>query len=168
LGDLEDAFAIYSDEEVMRYFGRPPSKDLDEQRERLVALVERCRGDDPNLSAWALVSKETDRVVGTTILKPLPGSNKVEVGWHLGRAHWGKGFATESGEGALRHGFQVVGLNVIYAVVHPENSRSVAVCNRLGMTLEELTDNYYGQTLKLFSLSRGTWEQDRSSESLGS
>ncbi|WP_237552257.1 GNAT family N-acetyltransferase [Streptomyces sp. SID5789] len=30
----------------------------------------------------------------------------VEVGWRLGRAHWGQGMATEAAAAALRFGFE--------------------------------------------------------------
>ena len=43
----------------------------------------------------------------------------------------------EAGEEALRVGFDHLGLDEIYAFVHPDNHRSAAVSARLGMTLEE-------------------------------
>ena len=64
-------------------------------------------------------------------------AKRVEVGWRLRVDAWGSGYATEAGGEALRVGFDHLGLEEIYAFVHPDNHRSAAVSERLGMTLEE-------------------------------
>jgi RimJ/RimL family protein N-acetyltransferase len=56
-----------------------------------------------------------------------------EVGWRLARGAWGRGVATEAAEGALAFGFGEGGLREIVAVVAPENTRSLRVCEKLGM-----------------------------------
>ncbi|MFN2625571.1 MAG: GNAT family N-acetyltransferase, partial [Mycobacteriales bacterium] len=97
-------------------------------------------------------------LVGAVILNPFPDiePTEVEVGWHLGRAYWGNGYATEAGAAALDHGFQTVGLDRIFAVVYSENARSLAVCDRLGMTHHGSTDRYYGVDLELFTIDRAS------------
>ena len=79
----------------------------------------------------------------------------IEIGWHLGRAYWGQGYATESSLGALRHGFETLGLAEIYAIVHHANTRSLRVCGRLGMTLVGTTDRYHDMELKLYRILSG-------------
>jgi hypothetical protein len=37
------------------------------------------------------------------------GPHKVEVGWELHRAFWGRGLATEGGRAGVRYGFETVG-----------------------------------------------------------
>jgi RimJ/RimL family protein N-acetyltransferase len=76
-------------------------------------------------------------VIGSAALKPLEDTGpEIEVGYHLGRAHWGRGYATEAARGLLQHGFERLGLARIVAVVDPENTRSLAVVARLGMRAE--------------------------------
>ena len=58
----------------------------------------------------------------------------VEVGWRLARAQWGHGYATEAARASLVYGFDTFGLSEIIAMLVPENRRSAAVCDRLGMT----------------------------------
>jgi RimJ/RimL family protein N-acetyltransferase len=58
----------------------------------------------------------------------------VEVAWRLGRAHWGKGYATEAARAALDYGFAQLGLDEIVAITVPANWRSRRVMERLGMT----------------------------------
>jgi RimJ/RimL family protein N-acetyltransferase len=83
----------------------------------------------------------------------------VEVGWHLNPDHWGRGYATEAGRGALDLALGAYGLDEVRAVVLPGNLASLAVCRRLGMRHEGQTDRYYGVTLELFSIGRNT-DQD--------
>lgn len=156
LGDTEAAYGIYRDADVVRYLGSVPQPvgSVDAMRER----VERWVGGNDALAGtgygfWALETHE-GTLVGATLLKPLPDAAEVEVGWHLGTAHWGKGYATESARAAIAHGFDTCGLDVIYAVVVAENAASLAVARRVGMTYGGTTDRYYGKPLDLFSIRR--------------
>ncbi|MCE5323401.1 GNAT family N-acetyltransferase [bacterium] len=110
-----------------------------------------------NNAGWALEEKESGIVVGSVILKWLPDADRVptkdmEVGWHMGREHWGKGFATEAGMRAARYALDTLGQSVIYAVVRPGNERSVRVTQRIGMRPVGTTNKYYGAELLLFEL----------------
>lgn len=87
------------------------------------------------------------------LLLPLEEADEeVEVGWHLNPDHWGRGYATEAGRGALSLAFGACGLAEVLAVVYPDNAKSIAVCRRLGMTHLGQTDRFYGVTLELFRL----------------
>src|SRR4029450_7528103 len=61
------------------------------------------------------------------------GNPGVEVGWRLGRAHWGHGYATEGARAALELGFGELGLQETVAVTALGNLRSRAVMERLGL-----------------------------------
>src|SRR5437588_317357 len=110
LDDIDAAFEMYSDPEVMRYLGGPPAESKEQMNERLTRFINYYNGP---YGAWAMVSKESDEIIGTVLLKSLPDSDKVEVGWHLGRKHWGKGYATEAGAAAVKHGFETAKLETI-------------------------------------------------------
>jgi RimJ/RimL family protein N-acetyltransferase len=88
---------------------------------------------------WVLEEKGTGAFVGRAGLHH-PGRTGwpgVEVGWALHPAHWGRGFATEAGERSLAYGFDELGLERICSVILPDNERSQAVANRLGLRLTE-------------------------------
>jgi RimJ/RimL family protein N-acetyltransferase len=96
--------------------------------------------DDYRFGLWAVVEKGGGRMVGFAgICHPLwfPAWAKgVEVGWRLHVDAWGLGYATEAGREALVAGFER-GLEEIVAFVHPDNHRSAAVAERLGMVHED-------------------------------
>lgn len=155
LDDVDAAYDVYRDPEVVHFLGSVPQpvESRDAMRERIERWIAGNAAQPPGFGFWALTTHD-GTLVGATLLKPLPEAEEVEVGWHLGTAHQGKGYATEGARGALAHGFDDVGLDVVYAVVVKENAASVAVTRRLGMTYEGPTDRYYGRTLELFSLRR--------------
>jgi RimJ/RimL family protein N-acetyltransferase len=97
--------------------------------ERLLA------GDLPDgLGTWLLFDRSSDEAVGDVVLKPVPRPNgEIEAGWHLVRAHWGKGYATEAARRIVAHAFCTLGLEEVVSDIAVTNGRSQAVARRLGM-----------------------------------
>jgi RimJ/RimL family protein N-acetyltransferase len=156
--DVAAAFRVYSDPEVVRWLLSSPHESLEAQRAQLQMIIERIEAD-PRVGFWAIERKSDGVVVGTILLKPLPNDSRVEVGWHLAQAEWGHGYATEAAEGALRYGFEVQGLDDIYAITLPENVKSMAVMRRIGMTQLEPTTEFHNLTLEFFRITRADWLQ---------
>jgi RimJ/RimL family protein N-acetyltransferase len=148
--DVDRIFDTYSQWEVARWLGATPRALT--AREEADAAVDRWAGrgsEDGRFGVWAIQVRDTGVVAGTVLLVNLPESEEIEVGWHLHPDSWGHGYATEAARGAIAKGF-AEGLREIFAVVRPDNERSLAVCRRLGMTHLGPSDRWYGQTLELF------------------
>lgn len=146
--DINFAFAIYGDPEVMRLI-RPPAPDIETLKTTLTKRIEEAEQLPKGGGFWAVVEKLTDEVIGGAILQPLPERNHqltedYEIGWQLRQQSWGKGYATEFGKTLMEYGFKTLQLPYLLAVVHPENGRSQRVTQRLGMTPLGLTEPYYG------------------------
>jgi RimJ/RimL family protein N-acetyltransferase len=62
--------------------------------------------------------------------------HSAELGYWLGRQHWGRGVATAAVEAICRYGFETVGLRRIYACVFEPNSASTRVLEKAGFRLE--------------------------------
>jgi [ribosomal protein S5]-alanine N-acetyltransferase len=154
--DLEFFYAMNSNPEVIHFIrSGKVIESLDKQREELNAHVERYIQRNNGSGAWPMVSKDTNQVVGNAILNqiPLSGgelSDDWQVGWHLRRDCWGKGYATEVGKALLTYGFTVLQRPILYAVVDPLNHASRRVTERLGMTFIERTNKYYDLELDHF------------------
>jgi RimJ/RimL family protein N-acetyltransferase len=65
------------------------------------------------------------------------GFPDVEVGWVIGRDHWGSGFATEAGREALRQAFATLGMTHVISLIDPENVASRRVAEKLGGTIDK-------------------------------
>jgi RimJ/RimL family protein N-acetyltransferase len=153
LEDAEAAFELYSDPEVMRYLnlaGMPLVPDVETQRANLGKTVERFQ--DVPYGVWAMRLKDGGDLAAVILLKALPGSENIEVGWHVARRQWGNGYATEGGRELIRYGFEDLGLEEIFAVVYAENTPSIRVTQRLGMEHLGPTSEYYGRELELFRI----------------
>jgi ribosomal-protein-alanine N-acetyltransferase len=90
----------------------------------------------------------------------------VEVGWRLAAQQWGKGYATEAALATLRCGFDEHDLTEIVSFTTPQNLRSRAVMERLGMRHDPADDFDHPRFLDddrlrrhvLYRLSRADWE----------
>jgi RimJ/RimL family protein N-acetyltransferase len=153
--DAQGAFAIYGRDEVARWLGAPPRRPA-ASVEAMQASLEHTIAHDaavPQFGLWALELRSSGTLIGAVLLRPLPGGDgEVEIGWHLNPDHWGHGYATEAARGALERAFGECGLAEVLAVVDPDNTRSIAVCRRLGMTHLGQTDRYFGVTFELFRI----------------
>jgi RimJ/RimL family protein N-acetyltransferase len=150
--DLDRLWDTYRRWEVARWLGATPRALA--SRDEAAAVVDRwaARADGP-LGVWAIEVLETGLIAGTALLVRLPSSDEVEVGWHLHPDSWGHGYATEAARGAIEHGFAHA-VPEIYAVVRPDNVRSLAVCRRLEMRALGRTERWYGTELEAFVTGR--------------
>ncbi|HWL37282.1 MAG TPA: GNAT family N-acetyltransferase [Frankiaceae bacterium] len=130
----DDAPALYEmhrHDEVMRWLAGKPSTGVDEELARLGSW--RARGGD-GYGFFGIELRETGELVGVLVFKPFDDLPYFDLGWRLRPDAWGKGYATEAGRGGVRHAFETLGLDEIAATTLPDNARSRAVMERLGMT----------------------------------
>ncbi len=71
----------------------------------------------------------------------------LEVGWLLDRAYWGRGLATEGARAALNYAFTTLRADHVISVIHPENTRSIRVAERIGERFEREYDLEGSHTL---------------------
>ena len=55
-----------------------------------------------------------------------------EIGYWLGVKHWGKGYATEAVRASLGYAHGVVGARGVISLIHPDNTPSIKVAERVG------------------------------------
>jgi [ribosomal protein S5]-alanine N-acetyltransferase len=86
-----------------------------------------------------------------------------EMGYWVGRAYWGKGFATESAQALVKYGFEKLNLHRIAAMHFPRNDASRRVLEKIGMKREGLLRQYARkdgrfEDLIVYSVLRGEAE----------
>jgi RimJ/RimL family protein N-acetyltransferase len=138
--DLKGFAAINADPIVMEYF---PSVLTEAETARMIARFE-GHFQDHGYGLWAVEHGASGELVGFAgLVVPTFEAHftpAVEVGWRLGQAHWGNGYATEAARGAIRFAFEQAELDEIVSFASPENTRSTQVMERLGMTHKAADD----------------------------
>ena len=80
----------------------------------------------------------------------------------LDPAVWGRGYATEAGAACLPPLFEELGFERAVSIVRPENTRSLAVQDRLGFRdWRDVLWEETGMTLLVRSLTRAEWQSAR-------
>jgi RimJ/RimL family protein N-acetyltransferase len=138
--DLAALADINSDPRVMEFIGSPMTP---EQNSALAVRLE-DKFARQGFGFWAVEVPGVAPFVGMVGLNvpdfEAPFMPAVEVGWRLGTAFWGCGYASEAARAALDFGFGVVGLPEIVAFTTVGNIRSRRVMERIGMTRDPEDD----------------------------
>ncbi|MGK2939346.1 MAG: GNAT family N-acetyltransferase [Solirubrobacteraceae bacterium] len=148
---------LYGDPEAMRFIGGPLHPDETARTARRYAEMHVRTGS----ACWVVEERETGFIVGEAGLEPFDGEGPdVELAYAFGRAHWGRGFATEAGRAILAEGFETLGLSRIVAVTRDGNTASQHVLNKLGF-LPAGRRTAWGHDQPYFVLERTAWAATR-------
>src|SRR4051812_26355895 len=129
--DAEAFAAINADPEVSRFVSA--SGPLTRAESDLLLRSMRDQWDRERFGLWMAELRETGALAGFVGLSrpSLPAlAAEIEVGWRLGRAHWGRGLATEGGAAAVRHAFENCGVDRLVCIVDRDNHASLAVARK--------------------------------------
>jgi len=84
----------------------------------------------------AITRRDSSVLVGSIEIRLVPGHRRAELGYWVGRAHWGHGYATEAADVLLRWGFATLGLHRVHAAHLSRNPASGRVLHKIGMRHE--------------------------------
>lgn len=135
--DLPSLLDVNSDERVTALLPYATWKSLSDAE----GWLQRMRDIEATGLAlqFVVVLRATAKAIGTCLLFRFDeGSARAELGYVLGRAHWGKGLMQEALDALLGHAFGSMGLRRIEAEVDVRNAPSSRVLRRLGFTQEGL------------------------------
>ena len=109
---------------------------LDRQRERYAA---------DGLGLWALCRRDDHAMIGQCGLtwQVVDGERLCEVGYHVKRAFWHQGYATEAARACRDVAFDALGVDRVHAMVRDINLASMNVAIRCGMTVRRRFVKHY-------------------------
>ncbi len=138
--DLMPASIMCSDPDVREFY---PDRLSSEETKLMIERIE-ARTDKYGFGLWAAELKETGAFIGF-IGAQVPGFDAhfmpcVEIGWHLAKEYWGKGYAVEGAKATCRVLFENFGQSEVVAMTAVANHRSRRVMEKLGMTHDPADD----------------------------
>lgn len=142
LDDAPALHALFSDPEMMRYWGTP--HDSVARTEAMITSIIEAFAARRGIE-WAIARKSTGEVIGKVCHhRWMKEHFRSEIGYILAKEHWGQGFIHEALCAIIAFGFEALKLHSIEAQLDPKNGRSVRVLERLGFVKEaHLTENYF-------------------------
>lgn len=136
LGDehLEHEAELDADPQVMRFLGRVRTRDeVEQQHAERLGMAQAARG----LGAWA--GEVAGDFAGWWSLQPPtrpdqgPVEGRAELGYRVLRRYWRRGLVSEGARELLRHGFDDLGLQRIFAETMAVNEASRATMAAIGL-----------------------------------
>lgn len=133
--DAADLLRVFAEPDVVRYWSSGAWTDI-AQAEAMIAEARQAYRDG-GLARYAIALADTNRLIGICNLRGFFEQNRrCELGYALGRAYWGQGFAAEALEALLGHAFYVLDINRIEADIDPRNEASARLLEKLGFRRE--------------------------------
>ncbi|MGV9273005.1 GNAT family N-acetyltransferase [Streptomyces griseosporeus] len=159
--DVAPMAAVHADPEVMRWIRDGSVRDEQQTRDGIRAWEREW--ETRGFGLFAVEIRSTGELAGFTGLsvpaylpEVLPA---VEIGWRLGRSHWGQGLATEAAAAVVRFGFEERGLERIVSIAQVGNDASERIMAKLGMRpVRETVNPDGGRRVRVFELSSDHYE----------
>ena len=155
--DYPALHAILSDPEPIKYYPQP----YDEAGTR--RWIAWCRNSyaKHGFGLWA-VTLDGEFIGDCGIsMQPINGQWLPEIGYHIRKDHWRKGYASEAAAACIRVAFEEFGFPAVYSYMNADNEPSWRTAMKNGMTLvDEYADDHHG-ALKVYRITREEWREEK-------
>jgi [ribosomal protein S5]-alanine N-acetyltransferase len=133
LNDLDRVMAVVGDDRVTESLSFD-TRSREQATEMLSGILRRAK-QEPRTEYYLAVTTADDDLVGFARLG-LNGVQAAKLGCAIAADHWGRGYATDAVRTLVDFGFRKLKLHRISAAMGPDNTASIAIVHRLGMTYE--------------------------------
>ena len=153
--DFDALFEILSDPETMQHYPKP----YDEKMTRRWIEWSIQNYQKYGFGLWAAVLKETGEFIGDCglTLQPIDGEWLPEIGYHIHKRHWRKGYAREAARAVRDWAFANTEYDSLYSYMKYTNTASCATALSAGMKkVKEYPDDEDGITC-VCRITREEW-----------
>jgi RimJ/RimL family protein N-acetyltransferase len=155
LADVEPFCALMQDPDVVRFIGDRQVPSLEECWRAIASWIGHwaLRG----YGHWAVEERSTGSLVGRIGVHYPAQWPGPEVAYALGKAYWGRGYATEGAAAAIDWAFGSTDLPTLISLIDPANTPSIGVASRIGETRRGETQ-LRGHRVLVYGIDRATWQ----------
>jgi RimJ/RimL family protein N-acetyltransferase len=136
--DREELEKILSDPESMKHYPAPFS------REKVEKWIDWNRDNyrDFGHGLWAVILKEGRVFLGDCgiTFQDIDGERLPELGYHVKKEYWNRGFATEAAEACISYAFDTLNYPALYTYTKDDNRPSARVAEKNGMSFVKYFD----------------------------
>jgi RimJ/RimL family protein N-acetyltransferase len=147
--DAEAAFGWFNNPEVMRFIPHGPDATLEASSGRISRYLDHEKKF--GFSKWIILDRATGLPIGDSGYFYLPDMKRVELGYRLAKAWWGRGLATEVARKWIEVAHAWYGFERVFAFAHPENSASLNVMEKVGFHYSH-HEALYGTNSPLYTM----------------
>ena len=130
--DLDDYVRFFSDERQARFVGGACPDYEAWRRLAVVAGHWALKG----FGLWAVEERDGGAFVGCVGVQRPQGWPETELGYWLAAPKQHLGYATEAARAARAHAYETLPIDTLVSFIHPDNTPSIRVAERLGAHLE--------------------------------
>jgi RimJ/RimL family protein N-acetyltransferase len=139
--DIDLAIGLWGDPDVTQFIGGPFSSE--QVKERLAREIATLR--EHGIQYWPVFLLATGEHAGCCGLRPYRAEDGVyELGFHIRKALWGRGYAQEAARAVIGYAFETLGAAALFAGHNPANEASRWLLMKMGF--EYTHDEYYAAT----------------------
>ncbi|MFZ2099714.1 MAG: GNAT family N-acetyltransferase, partial [Oricola sp.] len=154
--DVEELAAIANNRQIAEMTSRMPFPyDLRDAE----TFIGSCLAGEHEGYLYAITLADTGHLIGFCGLEKRERSGGFEIGFWLGEAYWGAGYATEAAGALVDQAFRSTGAERVHAVIRTVNPRSrnvIAKCGFSFVGLDEIDSVAAGRVpVERYVLDRG-------------
>ncbi len=164
--DIQPWCEYFTDPDNCRFLPLPDVSSIEEKASIMVNYaINRYKNN--TLGLQALITKDTGELAGMCglLVQEINGNMEIEVGYHLLKRFWGKGYATEAAQMFRDYGFNNSDTPTIISIINPLNEPSKKVARRNGMQLRGQNIAFRNSNYDVFAITREDWQNIRSTAS---
>jgi ribosomal-protein-alanine N-acetyltransferase len=133
--DAPALLAVLGDAETMRWYPRPyTAAEVDQGIAKQIGRYSSGTG------LLAMILKDSGTLVGDCglVWQEVDADPELEIGYHVLRACWNRGLATEAAQAVRDYAFASLGVDHVISLIRPENLPSRRVAEKNGLTLDRV------------------------------
>ena len=152
--DFDNWSLILSDAETMKHYPAPyDASGVQRWIDWTLSNYEKY-----GFGLCALILKDTGEFIGDCgiTMQNINGQTVPEIGYHLNKKFWRKGYASEAARKCMEYAFEVIKFDKVYSYMTSSNAASYGVAVKNGMNfIEEYLE--HGVPHRVYALSIQEW-----------
>lgn len=156
MDDFEALYEILSDSDTMQHYPAP----FDENRTKKWITWNLDNYEKHGFGLWAVVLKETGEFIGDCgiTIQNIDGEMLPEIGYHIHKKHWRRGFAKEAARSVRDWVFQNTRYDTVYSYMKYTNVGSFSTAIAIGMKKVKEYSDPKNVISYAYVITRSEWE----------